>query len=826
MKPQSTVTELFDTAVPLHGDPARDYDWLSLVKTYAEIDGGIQVTVESYEGRWAHVRLQFVTPEILRVQSFIDREPPASTPMLVDLPPPPEVRVTETDGAIEVASASLRLRVSPAPLAVRDQNSRPAPPGVRVAGGETAPEQPGSSLRPRVEPGPFRWTLFDSEGAVVAAQEVQDGGMGEFISCPAGWSQREGEPPDFHETLKLRADEGLFGLGESFGPLNRRGSRVVAWSRDTHGTSTTPLTYLNIPFFISTRGYGVFINHTSRIVYELGYPSQVTSSFRVEDPYLDYFVICGPEPKEVLARYWQLTGRGALPPLWSFGVWMSRCMYRDAEQVQGVVERMRELEIPLDVVNVDPRWLENRKHHEADACDFVWDTAAFGEPEQFTGWLRERNVRLCLWENPYVWRDTPFYEEARAKGYLALGPDGEPVASLDNPREAAVFDFTNREAARWWQEQHRRYLRAGVAAFKSDYGEGVPADARLSDGTTGRQTHNVYPLLYNRAVWDVIQEERGEAIVFARSGYAGSQRYPINWVGDTQCTFEGMAAALRAGLSLSLSGIPFWSHDIGGFWNPPDPGKGPDPTLYIRWAQWGLLSSHARFHGIRGREPWWFGDEAVEIVRRFARLRYRLLPYLWSFANDAVRTATPLVRPLLLDYPDDPTTHYLDSQYLLGPWLLVAPVFDPQGRVRVYLPSGRWHDFWSGEAIEGPRWLSQTAPLDRLPVYVRDDSLLPMGPEQTYVGERAWAPLEIAVRVSNEAALQLEGVELQAEARREGENVTLELSGKADLALRFVSPHATTAEVSGEASDVHREQVDGALTLRLRLAGDARVSAR
>jgi len=788
VKARSTIVELAETALPIFGDPEREYDYLTRVTSWSPIAGGLEAQVESFEGRSARVRARFVTPEIVRIQYALDREPPGSTPMLVELPPPPATRVAEEDDALVLVSDALRLRV--------DRQ-------------------------------PFRWSLLDGQGAVVAAQELHDGALEDPVSFPAGWSQRPGEPPAFHETLALRPDEALFGLGESFAALNRRGTRVVAWSRDTHGTNTTPLTYLNVPFFWSTRGYGVFLNHTSRALYELGSPSQVTSAFRVEDPYLDEFIIYGPTPKEVLARYWQLTGRGALPPLWTFGVWMSRCMYRDAEQVRGVVERLRELDIPLDVVNIDPRWLDQRKHHERDACDFVWDRAAFGEPEELAGWLAERNVRLCLWENPYVWRDTPLYEEGLAKGYFALGPDGEAAASLENPREAAVVDFTNPDAVRWWQDQHRPLLRAGVSAFKTDYGEGAPADARFADGSTGIETHNVYPLLYNRAVWEVIQEERGEAVVFGRSGYAGSQRYPLNWVGDTQCTFEGMAAALRAGLSLSASGVPFWSHDIGGFWNPANIAQGPDPQLYIRWAQWGLLSSHARFHGIRGREPWWFGDVAVEIVRRFARLRSRLLPHLWSCANQAVETATPLVRPMVIEYPDDPACRHLDSQYLLGPWLLVAPVFDPGGRVHVYLPAGRWHDFWSGEAVEGPRWLDITAALETLPVFVRDDSLLPMGPEMSYAGQRPWEPLELAVRVSGQASLRLagEGIELEAQARRDGERVAVELAGRGQVTLRFHAPSVTSAEATGDVSDLQREAIDGMTTLTLRLDGRGRVEA-
>jgi alpha-D-xyloside xylohydrolase len=787
VKPRSTIIELADTALPIFGDVERDYDVLDRLKSYRAIDGGMEAEVESYEERTAQVRLAFVTPEIVRVQYVLDVEPPETTPMLAGpLPAPPTVRVSDDDRAIAIASDAVTLRV---------------------------------------ERSPFRWLLLDAAGGVVAAQERNDGALDESISVPAGWSQRGGGPPAFHETLSLRSQEQLYGLGENFGQHSRRGTRAVSWSRDPHGTNTTPLTYLNIPFFLSTLGYGIFVNQTSRAVYELGYPSQMTCSFRFEEPYLDYFLIYGPTPKDIIARYWQLTGRGALPPLWSFGAWFSRCMYRDAEQVRDVVERLTSLGVPVDVINVDPRWLVSRKHHERDGCDFVWDRAAFDEPEQFVGWLRERGVRLCLWENPYVWHDTEMYREGVARGYFAKGADGAPARSLDNEREAVVVDFTNPDAARWWQDKHRPYLRAGVAAFKSDYGEGVPVDARFSDGTSGLETHNVLPLLYNRAVWDVINEEKGEAIVFGRSGYAGSQRYPINWVGDTQCSFEGMAAALRAGLSLSLSGIPFWSHDIGGFWNPPNPAEAPDPELYIRWAQWGLLSSHARFHGIRGREPWWYGDQAIDIVRRFAILRYRLLPYLWSFANEALETATPLVRPLVLEFPDDPASDLIDSEYLLGPWLLVAPVFQPGGRVRVYLPPGRWFDFWSGAAIEGPRWLQETVPLDRLPLYVRDDSLLVRGPEMTRVGQKPWDPLEVDVRLSSKASLNVrgEGADLSIEARREGNELALDLAGSAALVLRFLSPVVGGCTVEGEASAVAEDRSEGALALSLQLDGRARV---
>jgi alpha-D-xyloside xylohydrolase len=289
-----------------------------------------------------------------------------------------------------------------------------------------------------------------------------------------------------------------------------------------------------------------------------------------------------------------------------------------------------------------------------------------------------------------------------------------------------------------------------------------------------------------------------------------------------------MAAALRAGLSLSMSGIPFWSHDIGGFWNPQNVGRGPDPELYIRWAQWGLLSSHSRFHGVRGREPWWYGEEAVDVVRKFAKLRYRLLPYLWSFANEAAETATPLVRPLVLEYPDDPTAHHVDTQFLLGPWLLVAPVFEPGGPQKVYLPPGRWYDFWSGEALNGPCWLDLTVPLDRIPLYVRDDSLVPMGPEQSHVGERPWSPLELNVRVSSEVRLRVsgEGADIDARATASDGALALDLSGRGDLVVRFIAPRVSSVDVTGGASGVTQGTQDGILACLLSLNGAARLVAR
>jgi alpha-D-xyloside xylohydrolase len=366
----------------------------------------------------------------------------------------------------------------------------------------------------------------------------------------------------------------------------------------------------------------------------------------------------------------------------------------------------------------------------------------------------------------------------------------------------------------------------GVATFKSDYGEGLPPDARMADGKTGRQWHNAYPLLYNRAVWEVIHEERGEAIVFGRSGYAGSQRYPLNWTGDAQTTWDGMAGALRAGLSLSDSGIPFWCHDIGGFFRSTpeehETAGPPDPVLYIRWAQFGLFSSHSRFHGVRGREPWWYGDEAVEIVRRYARLRYRMLPYIWAAAREATETALPVVRPMHLAFPHDPGAASIETQYMFGPSLLVAPVLNPEGRVRVYLPAGEvWYDFWTNERVEGGRWLHLSVPLDTLPLYVRGDAIVAFGPEMEHTGQKRWEPLELRVWCEREAQARVggEGVDVRARAVRRGDAIEVALEGRGHVEIEVRAPAAGEGRVergSGRAAGRGRVAVelDGGATVR------------
>jgi alpha-D-xyloside xylohydrolase len=795
-KPFGPLLELADRWRPIFADPDRDYFCLTELRTARRARSGARLDVAADDGSILHLTLTFVRPEVLRVQLFADTPPPRRTPMLM------------MDGTPE------------SPTVVFHKDKR----GITLD---------SAVLQARVDRHPFRLSVSGPDGHELLSQQHfertmhLDRSMMGWAAYPMGFSRDAQGNLAYHETFCLQIDEHLYGLGEQYGPLDKRGQRIVSWNRDVSGLTGSTLTYLNVPFFLSSRGYAVFVNHTSPITYELGWPAVETAAFRVEDPYLDYFLIYGPRPKDILARYHQITGRAPLPPLWSFGVWMSRAMYMDRPTVEEVVSRLRDLGIPCDVVNLDPAWLKRRKRLASNGCDFVWNDEDFPDPVGFVQGLSERGVKVCLWENPYIWKSTPLYEEGKRRGYLVRTPDGGLAQSIDNPA-AGLPDLTNPRAYRWWQAQHRPLLRMGVATFKTDYAEGVPEDALFANGRTGKEMHNAYPLLYNQASFETVAEERGEGVVWGRSGYAGSQRYPLNWVGDSPISFAGMAAALRAMLSLGVSGIPFSSHDIGGFWSPAGPAA-LTPPLYIRWAQFGLLSSHARFHGIGPREPWAYGEEAVAIVREFARLRYRLLPYLWALAHQASEMGVPVVRPMWLEFPDDPVAPSLDRQYMLGPSLLVAPVFNEEGRCRVYVPAGRWYDFWTNEPTAGLAYLDLEVPLERVPLFVREDSILPLAPAMDYVGQRPWEPIQLDVRVSSRAFTTCNDPTraITAEAELVGRRLTLAVdSPQKGFEVRFLAPpRLRDIEATGAASRVEITAEGGIAIVRLQAGGPFSLTA-
>ena len=517
----------------------------------------------------------------------------------------------------------------------------------------------------------------------------------------------------------LGVGESVYGLGERFTPFVKNGQSVEIWQAD--GGTSSEQAYKNIPFHLTSRGYGVFVGHPGLVSYEVGSEAVGQLQFSVEGQSLEFYVVHGPTPKQVLERYTALTGRPALPPAWSFGLWLTTSFTTDYDEptVRSFVDGMAERDIPLSVFHFDCFWMR-----EYQWCDFLWDERVFPEPKEMLSRLKKDGLRVSMWINPYIAQKSPLFAEGAREGYLVRRPDGSVWQwDLWQPGMALV-DFTNPDACRWYTGKLRALLDQGVDCFKTDFGERIPTDVVWHDGSDPERMHNYYAQLYNKAVFDLLREERGEgeAVLFARSATAGGQQFPVHWGGDCESSFGAMAESLRGGLSLGLSGFGFWSHDIGGFEGTPT------PALFKRWAQFGLLSSHSRLHGSRSyRVPWDFGEEAVAVVRDFTRLKHRLMPYLYGAALQAHRQGTPLLRAMLLEFPDDPACRTLDRQYMLGDDLLVAPVFSEDGEVEYYLPAGTWTHLLTGERLTGPGWRRERYGFDSLPLLARPGSVIPFG---------------------------------------------------------------------------------------------------
>ncbi|MEV7155412.1 alpha-xylosidase [Streptomyces misionensis] len=518
--------------------------------------------------------------------------------------------------------------------------------------------------------------------------------------------------------LALGVGEQVYGLGERFTPFVKNGQVVDMWQAD--GGTSSEQAYKNIPFYLSSRGYGVFVNHPGKVSFEVGSESVGQVQFSVEDQTLEYYVVAGPTPKDVLGRYTGLTGRPALPPAWSFGLWLTTSFTTsyDEATVMSFVDGMAERGIPLSVFHFDCFWMR-----EYQWCDFRWDPDVFPDPEGMLARLKAKGLRISVWINPYIAQKSPLFDEAAELGHLVRRPNGD-VWQWDLWQAGmGLVDFTSPEACAWFQSKLKPLLDQGVDCFKTDFGERIPTDVVWHDGSDPERMHNYYTELYNRTVFDLLEKERGrgEAVLFARSATVGGQQYPVHWGGDCWSSFEAMAESLRGGLSLSLSGFGFWSHDIGGFEGTPD------ASVFKRWLAFGLLSSHSRLHGSSSyRVPWEFGDEAVDVARRFTLLKHRLMPYLYGAAVEAHRTGVPSMRPMVLEFPGDPACRPLDRQYMLGADLLVAPVFTEDGEVEVYLPDGVWTHLLTGETVTGPAWRTERHGYDSLPLYVREGAVLPL----------------------------------------------------------------------------------------------------
>ncbi|TCL61927.1 alpha-D-xyloside xylohydrolase [Hydrogenispora ethanolica] len=585
----------------------------------------------------------------------------------------------------------------------------------------------------RIHKEPWNLTISDCAGKIFYKQFSGDEhSFMKYEVCPFGFLYDRDHQEKFScEGVYFDDAEHFYGFGEKFGALDKKGQTLNLWNANAMGTNTER-SYKNIPFFISSRGYGVFYNTSYKLNCDMGNSLYKAYSIMSGDPALDFFVIHGPSIKEILPRYTAITGKPVMPPKWSFGLWMSKISYGSREEVEGVAKKLRERQIPCDVIHIDTDWFD-----ESWVCNWKFSEKRFPKVAEMIADLSRDGFKISLWQLPYVEKGNltvnDVYEEGMAKGYFACAGDGE----LEFPH--GLIDFSNPEAVDWYQHKLLQpLLELGIKAIKVDFGESAPASYTYQN-CDGKAMHNLYALLYNKAAYEATAEVYGEedAVIWARSTWAGSQKYPVHWGGDAGTDFHGLASSIKGGLGFGLSGFPFWSHDIGGFWFDTN------PVLFARWTQVGMFSSHARTHGFFTREPWDFGPEVEAIFKKYTELRYRLIPYIYSSARQCVAESLPLFRALVLEYQDDPAVAGIDSQYLFGESFLVAPILNEENVRSIYLPEGIWTDYWDGTQYQGKQWLTYEAGLDKLPLFVRANAIIPMGPLMNYIDERECDPITL-----------------------------------------------------------------------------------
>jgi alpha-D-xyloside xylohydrolase len=517
----------------------------------------------------------------------------------------------------------------------------------------------------------------------------------------------------FRDRLSLEPGETVYGLGERFGHFVKNGQSIDMWNED--GGTDSELAYKNVPFYLTSHGYGVLVNYPGRVSFEVASHHTTSVQFSVGEHSLDYYIFGGPTPKAALEQYTALSGRPALPPEWSFGLWLSTSFTTNYNEqtILANIERMNELGIPIRVFHFDCFWMKALQW-----CNFLWDRDNFPDPAGMLQRIKAKGIKICVWINPYIAEASPLFEEGTKCGYLLQTPEGD-VRQVDQWQPGMGFvDFTNPAARAWYAGKLKALLDMGVDTFKTDFGERIPTDVAYADGSDPERMHNYYTYLYNQTVFELLEQVkgRGEAVVFARSATSGNQRFPVHWGGDNSSTYPSMAETLRGGLSLGLCGFGFWSHDISGFIGTAT------PDLYKRWVAFGLLSSHSRLHGNESvRMPWLFDAESVVVLRFFNRLKTHLLPYLLDMAKEANQHGWPILRAMVLEFPDDPACRYLDMQYMLGSALLVAPIFNPGGEVSYYLPAGEWRNLLTGEPAQGPAWRNEQFGYLSLPLWVNEE---------------------------------------------------------------------------------------------------------
>ena len=558
---------------------------------------------------------------------------------------------------------------------------------------------------------------------------------GKYLTSTTGKSMayiiNSDKKPYVRECLELAPGENVYGLGERFSSFIKNGQSVDIWNED--GGTDSDQAYKSIPFYVTNRGYGIFVNSTDRVSFEVASESATKSQFSVPGEKLEYFVIGGGTIKNVISTYTDITGKPSLPPAWSFGLWLTTSFTTEynEETVIHFIEGMQERGIPLSAFHFDCFWMK-----DFEWTNFAWNESLFPEPAKMIERIHKMGVRVCLWINPYIAQKSPLFQEGLENNYFVNTCSGD-VWQWDRWQAGmALVDFTNPAANAWYQGYIERLIDMGVDAFKTDFGERIPVKEEFYghkasqegisyfDGSSAESMHNFYTYLYNQSVFEILERKlgKGNACLFARSASVGSQKFPVHWGGDCLSNYPSMAESLRGGLSLSLCGFGFWSHDIGGF------EAGCTPDIYKRWTQFGLLSSHSRYHGNQEyKVPWMYGEEAVEVTRLFTNLKLSLMPYLFAAAVQASTEGIPMMRPMFLEFPSDRTCEYLDQQYMLGSSLLSAPIFNGDGIASYYVPSGKWTNILTGLEVSGPGWIEESYDYFAFPLLARENSVIISG---------------------------------------------------------------------------------------------------
>ena len=698
-------------------------DFLDHITAYESQTHGIRFMTDTFRGNTAEVQISFVSDTAFRF-TMLPKGVTWCSNAVFDFPGKGQPQIEETETFVIVRSGRLELQF-------------------------------------RKLPWEMRVTL---DGAPLTMEQIKDHNVDQkYKAVPIGFSVDEnGKILNAYETMYMYSDEFFYGFGEKFTGFNKRGQKVTVWQRDAQSTNSD-ISYKGMPYFMSTTGYSIALNTYTRTHFNMGASSGVSYTMETEDPYLDYYMICNRDYKGLIRDYTALSGRSDMIPKWTFGFWMSKMSYMSREEVEQTVDKMERFGMSVDVIHIDG-WGDSWENGDTELLSF--DEKRFPDPEGMIQGLLKKGIHLSLWMFPYVntvarnGEPSKHFLRMKERGFLVKQSDGEVYTFSPGEGDAtgfvAALDFTNPNLVAYMKERVKRLMHMGVGVIKTDFSEEIPENAVFYDGTTGKESHNKYTLLYAKTIYEASKEAKTEmgqkALLWGRSGYLGSQNYPANWAGDSSASKNNLACLLNGGLSMGISGVSFWGFDIGGFYNCDYEGNRviPKDEEYIRSVQMGLMSPLSRSHGqSTPREPWVFSKTAQNAFLKVNKLRYRLLPYLYSTAYETHNEGIPMMRAMMLEYPEDQTTFHLGSQYMLGSAMLVAPVFDQQ-RHHVYLPEGSWIELETGGRISGGKWLEVPQKIDVIPLYLRENRALFLLKEAPmHIADTQFTDIEVVMNLTD-----------------------------------------------------------------------------